>query len=214
MPKLVLPSWTNATSTTASTLVWSSWNQNMTSTTATITATVPIWRSWNESDLRGVLRDRDLDNVARIQESLRMSAAEREAHAAKLRAERATAERRAELLLQAHLNAVQRAQLATNDWFLIDGPSGTRYRINRGRSANIDVVDAQGRVIRSLCVHPRENVPDADTMLAQALMLRYEEAEVLRLANRHPANHGFRARRLQPTEIADYQIDPGLHQAA
>ena len=77
---------------------------------------------------------------------------------------------------------------------MIDTASGKKYRINRGRSANIDVLDETGKVVRSLCVHPREGVPDADTMLSQALMLRHDEEALLRMANVHSPNHGFRRR--------------------
>jgi hypothetical protein len=80
--------------------------------------------------------------------------------------------------------------------------SGKKYRINRGRSANVDVLDENGKVVRSLCAHPRDGVPDADTMLSQALMLKHDEPGFLRIANVHSINHSFRRRPLASEERA------------
>jgi len=125
-----------------------------------------------------------------------------EAEAAARKEAQAAANRRAEALLRAHITHEQQEQLEREDWFLIDSASGKKYRINRGRSANIDVLDETGKVVRSLCVHPRDGVPDADTMLSQALMLKYDEEALLRMANVHPVNHGFRRRPLVQPRVA------------
>ena len=65
------------------------------------------------------------------------------------------------------------------------GATGQTYRINHGRIANIDVLDAAGKVMRRLCAHPALDVPDCDTMLAQALHLQSaaNEEQFVSIAN-------------------------------
>lgn len=59
------------------------------------------------------------------------------------------------------------------------------FRIHKGRSMNITEIDKGGIKIARWCVHPSEYVPDADTMLAQYLLLKTDERKFLELANRH-----------------------------
>lgn len=189
--------------------IWRTWND--TATTSWVTTNQTIWTSWNTSASAVTIPIYAREAIVRPPpETAEQRAAryEREARAARereelnrrLRAEREAADRRAEALLRAHLTPEQQRQLVEKDWFLIDTASGKKYRINRGRSANVDVLDENGKVVRSLCAHPRENVPDADTMLSQLLMLTHEEQDFLRMANVHPINHGFRRRPLAPEE--------------
>ena len=104
-------------------------------------------------------------------------------------AERSAADKRAEKLLQETLSLAQREELALNGFFTLTtiAKSGEEriYRIRRGRSRNVEQVDATGRRIKTLCAHPIAAVPDADTMLAQKLMLETPEMqeEFLRIAN-------------------------------
>jgi hypothetical protein len=101
--------------------------------------------------------------------------------------ERKLARERAEMLLMENLMPAQREELKQNGYFTLRriDEKGTRfYRIHRGRSRNVEQVTEEGRRIMTLCAHPHENVPDADTMLAQKLMLMANEQEFLRVANR------------------------------
>lgn len=113
--------------------------------------------------------------------------AERTARVAAQTHEHARANNRAEILLREHLTGAQSEELAARGHFHLDAiaPNGERkrYRIRRGRHGNIDQVDAQGKVLKSLCVHPSMQCPDADTMLAQKLWLETNEPELLRVAN-------------------------------
>jgi hypothetical protein len=94
----------------------------------------------------------------------------------------AEAKKRADELLKAHLTPQQREELEMKNHFhLLVGAK--KYRINRGRSRNIQLVNEQGVVVKTLCAHPSEMIPDADTMLAQKLMLEANENEFLRIAN-------------------------------
>jgi hypothetical protein len=100
------------------------------------------------------------------------------------------ARRRAERLLLSHLTGEQRASFKKNKWFIVEGgQSKRRYRIrDRGNLvANIDVLDGDA-VAHRLCGHCRAgDLPLADHLLAQKMMLEMAEDEFLKIANRHAA---------------------------
>ena len=83
------------------------------------------------------------------------------------------------------LTPAQRAEFALSNSFKVRGESGQRYRINYGRSINIEVLGPSGMVLRRLCAGPVD-VPPPAVMLAQKLMLETQEEEFLRLARRVP----------------------------
>lgn len=92
-----------------------------------------------------------------------------------------------DLLLRA-LTPDQRASLERDKWFVVEGKSGHRYRVRDvGHTvANIDVLDKSNRLLHRLCGHIRErDIPLADHLLAQKLMLEADEEAFVRLANRH-----------------------------
>lgn len=94
---------------------------------------------------------------------------------------------RADALLREVLSPRQNEQLALHGHFDVEllqaDRSVRRYRIWRGRTRNVAQIDEGGRVLKRLCAHPIELVPDADTMIAQKLWLETAEAEFLRVAN-------------------------------
>jgi hypothetical protein len=94
---------------------------------------------------------------------------------------------RAEKLLLAFLTPEQRRQYREEGAILVPGRIHPQYRIRKGRVANVEVLDPQGQVLHRLCAHPAPPVPNADTMLAQLLMLNHHEQEFVATANRHPA---------------------------
>jgi len=96
------------------------------------------------------------------------------------------AQHKADILLNEFLTRRQRKSLKELGYFEVITPRGKTYRIRRGRSNNVREVDANGKEIAMLCAHPTEYVPDADTMLAQKLMLETAEEEFLQIANRNP----------------------------
>lgn len=105
-----------------------------------------------------------------------------EAKEAARKAEREAATRRAETLLRDSLSQKQLKELKRRNYFhVIVGDR--RFRITRGRSHNIKEVDVRGRILRTLCAHPIEQVPDADTMLAQKLWLESLPEEFIKIAN-------------------------------
>lgn len=180
--------WNNAsvTSYTTSASAWDSWNQQFAgrlATSATLAASEAYWVHWNRGlQQQGFLQDTPEQAQARMRQ-----AEERREAAVRAEGERAAARERAEVLLHENLSPVQLAELRAAGHFHLEtvAPSGERrrYRIERGRSRNVKQVTAEGRVIKTLCAHPAEEVPDADTMLAQKLFLECSEEEFLRVAN-------------------------------
>lgn len=95
------------------------------------------------------------------------------------------AEERARVLLVANLQLREQLRLTEEGAIMVRGSSGCRYRIRKGRTANVDVIGRDGRVTGRLCAHPGIWTPDYDTMLAQKLSLESDDAAFLRIANRH-----------------------------
>jgi len=164
--------WYFDTSGTAnvSTMIWSAWNDRYTSMTAA-TMTPNYLRHWNRTPEpvagtphvpdRGTLRMHEIE----------------------------TAKSRAEGLLREHLSDRQKADLDEKKYFdvcAINFRAGTRryYRIKRGRAGNVFLLDGpHGREVVKYCCHPLEQVPDADTMLAQKMMIEFNEELFLKTAN-------------------------------
>lgn len=100
-----------------------------------------------------------------------------------------TARSRAEDLLREHLSERQKLDLSQKGYFevcAVNFKEGSRryYRIYRGRAGNVFLLDGpQGQKVKKLCCHPLERVPDADTMLAQKLMIEMNEDLFLKTAN-------------------------------
>lgn len=99
------------------------------------------------------------------------------------------ARERANQLLLEHLTSDQRDTFTRNGWFMVEGgKSKTRYRIRAGTLVgNIDVLDPKDKMTHRLCGHVSHNrgVPIGDHLLAQKMMLQYDEDAFLRIANRH-----------------------------
>lgn len=110
-------------------------------------------------------------------------------------------------LLLAHLSPEQRETFERNKWFIVEGgKSGQKYRIrNAGHVvANIDVLGAKQKMVKErnedgeraygefdtvthrLCGHcDLSAVPLFDQLLAQKMMLEFDEERFLKLANKH-----------------------------
>lgn len=93
------------------------------------------------------------------------------------------AEQKALATLKENLDEQNIETLEKEHFIMVSVTSGNRYKINKGRTRNIEQVDEQGKRIKFLCVHPRDSVPDYDTMLSQKLMLENCEEEVRKIAN-------------------------------
>lgn len=199
-------------STTVSNNIWTTWSSDQIVTircnATTAASSTFTWNEWvTDQDARTNARTRvkayeypvqsrapfgarvpaetEAQRLERLaQAELRRQQYEREAAVSRER--RAMAIGRADKLLESVLSGVQRAQLEKNDWFLVRGESGLLYRIRKGRSANVDVVDPKtGKVVDVLCAYPRMDVPDGDCMVAQKLMLECDEESFRKIAIRH-----------------------------
>lgn len=190
---------------TTNNIIWTAWNATYAITSATTTANTiitadtgtsangVIWTIWNQaytttatnviSIHQGAIPQRTPEQV---QEDLRRNEQYRQQQVV-AEAERAKARERAAKLLHEGLTPKQREEFAQKGHFTLEtiAPTGERrvYRISKGRSHNIARVDDNGKVLKTLCAHPIEAVPDEDTMLAQKLWLETREEEFLRIAN-------------------------------
>lgn len=204
---IVWDAWNDGyTSATSSTNIWTIWVRGSatTSTSVTVgtgnivaagsttagTSGTIIWGTWNntyvesQEQVQARLRRNEEARQRQIQYN-------EEARLQRLvtDTERAAARERAALLLNEALSEQQRLELADKGHFslrVIDSKTQEErlYRIRRGRSGNVDRVDASGRVLNKFCIHPIIACPDEDTMLAQKLMLEHDEEKFLRTANR------------------------------
>lgn len=158
-----------ATATTNATVdIWEHWA----SSTSTV-AVSDTWTVWANSTIAGCTPAQYAEYEAGLH-----------ARAAEFRAQVAS---RARELLLGYLNEKQRADLAKENWFLVDGKSGTRYRIKRGDLVgNVEVLNADGSVRHRLCAHDRvQGTPLDDQLLTQKFYLEHYEQEFLSVANRH-----------------------------
>jgi len=100
-------------------------------------------------------------------------------------------QKRALELLEANLSPKQKKSFKEQKFFVVKGgKTQQKYRIRDAGHlvANVDVLDDCSRVTHRLCAHPdSRNVPLGDCLLAQKLMLEFDEDEFLRIANRHAA---------------------------
>ena len=183
---------TSTTSRDATIVVWAMWNDSWSGTsTADVTSTaasdVNIWGSWNETwsttSHITIVDRRHVYSPHRPRIESAESIREREAADRTWRESQEAARAKAEALLRATLDKKQNEDLDQKGWFLVDGKSGKRYRIERGRSGNVRLLNSDGSVRSRHCAHPQICCPDADTMLTQKLMLETDDQEFLRIAN-------------------------------
>lgn len=190
-------SWTTASlnnvtssSTTGNNDAWASWAQGTTGTTTTKdNSTTVVWTTWVTSDGASsyvAAQPRLTEDVRAAREA---EAQKRRAENAEIERKKAEADRRAEDLLRVNLTREQRHTLEAQSEFLVRSELDRLYRIKRGRVQNVEELDADGKVFAQWCVHPREQVPNADTMLAQKLLLETSEEEFRHLANRRGMRH-------------------------
>lgn len=109
----------------------------------------------------------------------------REAAEAESARKRIQVNNRAEELMFLIIGEERKQQYIEKKYFDVQ-VNGRTYRVHRGRSKNIDVLE-NGEVKEKLCIHPAEQVPDPDTMLAQFLALTTDEKRFLATANKWAA---------------------------
>jgi hypothetical protein len=65
----------------------------------------------------------------------------------------------------------------------VGSDTGTRYRIRRGTTMNIEELAAEGYVTRRWCFAPEGTFATGDVMLAQKIVLETSELDALAIAN-------------------------------
>lgn len=188
--------WGNTVPTSTADLnVWNTWN----STTATTTVTIDnyVWNQWLTTTQTTRARTPlvagtgfyapPLTPEQQAEREVRRLAAEEQAQRERVRyaemeRERDEATARATELLRDVLDEEQEAELITHARFHVRSQKGKLYRIRRGWSHSVDLIE-DGKIAGTYCIHPREAIPTEDSMLAQKLMLENAEDEFLRIAN-------------------------------
>lgn len=174
---------------------WKFWNN--TSTTTLSANMVTTWTEWNRTrsiylPISGITIDGvELQGVrhARVMPlpELTPEAAE---NVRKMKEGRAAAAGKAERLLLEHLDDEQREEYRQHRRFHLTSQSGRRYCLQHGRMHNVFQVDEHGNRLVELCAHVRDQVPDADNLLAQKIHLEHNEEAFIALANRWDLRNG------------------------
>lgn len=189
---------TGSGGTVSNARIWVAWNEGGHGGTAAVTQSITsssadTWVTWNQAHLANTVVRKVQMSDEEYQAALRQ-----QEEASRLRQERYRVEQvereaanaRAAIILEENLTAEQRAELAAKQYFTLKSlrPNGEEriYRIHRGRSHNIERVDAAGNRMQRYCMHPIVNCPVEDTMLTQKFWLQTPELEdeLLRRANR------------------------------
>jgi len=99
---------------------------------------------------------------------------------------REEAAKRAEELLKEHIGLEAFGRLHKVGYIEVDSHrhKGRKYRIPK-ESGFIDVIDENGKIIDTLCVHPAVECPPGDHILAQVILLQLDEDYILERANSH-----------------------------
>lgn len=173
---------TDSASSTAVSGAWENWTIQTASSTS---CTANAWFYW--CDEAPVLSDEERAAVAARQAEQARQAAERrtvwERQRAKEAEERQAAEAKAEALLLEHLTPEQRDSYTRKKEFEVQTESGRRYRLRHGWAGNVDELDENGRAVNRLCIHPAVHVPNPDNLLAQKLLLQWDEERFRKIAN-------------------------------
>ena len=187
---VVWTTWCDSTTTTTSSDCWGEWCDSGTSTTAA-TATA-VWRVWatgststGEITVRVPVYQAPQPTQEQLDDSRRRTE-EAERRCAEERKKREAAEKKAEELLLANLAKEQQKQYKAERKFRVLGSDGASFEIAYGRAGNIREINKDGKPVNRFCIHPKELVPDQDTMLAQKLMLETDADTFRKIANRTP----------------------------
>jgi len=187
---------TNTASTSCTAEVWGLWcgDDDWTCNTATTTA----WRTWTTAasgstyTIARAPKPRPLtpEEQARADEDHRKwreqeaaRRAERDRQEAERKRLEAEADKRAEELLLAHLDAEQKKEYAKDKTFHVRCRHGRRYRIHRAWSGHVTRLNEQNRPVERFCIHPRESVPLPDNQLLAKLMLETDPDHFRKVAN-------------------------------
>ncbi len=146
-----------------------------------------VWNTWNADAQARLLQQMQQPAPSATPEQITARAAVDRAYrldGAKRELNRLRSVRRARRLLEEILSPEQREQLKVHGFFLVRQGNHI-YRINRGKTHNVFLVDANGHAIENLCVIPDdyERVPEEDCMIAQKLLVEADHESFREIAN-------------------------------
>jgi hypothetical protein len=133
------------------------------------------WSFHRTPEQRELQRRQAEDYAARQREREALYAAERQA--------RAEAEETANRLLLSILDEANRKLFLERKEIIVHGSRGGRYCIRHGRAHNVDMLDEHGCKIENLCAHVIDDIPNADNMAAQMLIIQTDEDHFRQTAN-------------------------------
>lgn len=181
---------TTATTSASSGSTWNQWVAADFSSTSS-SATTNVWVAWN-AGTQYVVRERpvvyeykytpppetDKQKQARLAREAEWKRQEEER-----KRKEAEALQRAEDLLMLQLSERQQSDWKEYKAFDVVSQSGKRFRITNQHSGNVREYDAEGKHVFNHCIVSRECVPLPDQLVMQKLMLEYQEADFMRIAN-------------------------------
>ena len=201
----------SCTSTSSDGIVWYNWNLNSASGVLKASTTVTngaVWQTWTTSDTtitsgtcnvvwanwNETIGQLNIDPQLQpqIQPSYLHShvplLSEEEKQRLELRRQQGElkiklANERANRLLFNHLTPGQLEDLKQNGGFNVMLENGREYRIEWGSHGNVFLLGEASKKMSSYCIQPRGQLPKADSMLAQKLLLEANEDQFLRIAN-------------------------------
>lgn len=191
----VWPTWC-ATTNASAIEPWGTWVYASSSgaTTVSVTATT-VWPTWVSSagmpivPAQYVPPTRTAEEIAADNERLRISNESYKRQTEEAERKRQEAEQRAEELLLQHLDKGQRRSYRQHKKFKVIGGDGASFELTYGWAGNIREFKDDKPIAR-FCIHPREQVPIPDNLLAQKLMLETDPARFRQVANRTPIMAG------------------------
>lgn len=170
------------TSTSATqTAVWVRWNGEETSTIASryyITSACDVDDTETaEQKNAAILKRREEAELRRLEAEKRAVEAAQKAREAYERAEK--------LLLDA-LDKIQAEQYKKDKKITVQSKTGEIFELASAWSGNAVEITPDGKRLARFCIHPREQIPIPDLLLAQKLMLETDPESFRRIANRTP----------------------------
>jgi len=107
---------------------------------------------------------------------------------------REKANKRAEDLLAEYIGIEAFGQLHEIGYIEVDSRryAGQKYRIPRHHCSDIEIMDAEGRVIDTLCLQLKLDCPGDDVVLARWILANFDEETLLSVGNHHGARERSR----------------------
>lgn len=170
--------------------IWTGWTTPNSTIVIGATTSSLVWSGWVTANNQHVYQNAaDIYRAGVLPQPTEEELAEREqrrleaiARQAERQREEAEANQKAETLLLENLSLVQQEEYRSEKHFHVISRSGKRYRVNYGSTGNVLEL-VEDKPVSRFCIHPREQVPHADTMLAQKLLLETDEVAFRRIAN-------------------------------